>query len=456
MRAKPPESIGSAHHALRPIDVVAIIVGLVIGAGIFKAPAIVAGSLGSEPLILTAWLLGGIVSLIGALCYAELASAYPTRGGEYHYLSRAYGRRLGFLFGWSRLAVLQTGSIALLAFVFGDYASALWPLGENGAAIYAATAVVLLTGLNLVGLRQASGLQNAMTLITLGGLLTIIVLGLTLGGGAVPAAEPAGGLRPGEAIGLAMIFVLLTYGGWNEAAYVSSELRGARRNMVRVLVVGIGLITLAYLLVNLAYLRMLGVDAMAGSEVVTADAMRAVLGDNAARLVSALIAVAVFASINVTILTGARTNFALGRDFPALGFLARWRAQGNAPVGALLVQGAVALALVFIGAQQRSGFETMVHYVSPVFWLFFLLTGLALIVLRVREPQVARPFRVPLYPVLPILFVGSSTYMLYASLAYSGLGALLGVALLVLGVPMLWWAGRGRGLVSASVKQGGS
>lgn len=433
-------------QVLSATNVIVIVVGLVIGAGIFKAPAIVAANAVSEWSMIGAWLLGGGVSLAGALCYAELASAYPHTGGEYHFLTRAYGTRLAFLFAWSRLAILQTGSIALLAFVLGDYLGLLLPLGEHGAAIYAGVAVLALTALNIAGLQASTTVQTVMTALTVLGLLGVIVVGLSYTPTSTPAdaVEPLATATATPAFGLAMVFVLLTYGGWNESAYISAELRDVRRNMVRVLVASIACITLIYMLVNLAYLNVLGLDGMARSQAVTSDAMRLVAGDTGANLVTVLIVLAVLTSINVSILTGARTNYAMARDFPPLGFLGNWNGATNTPVNALLVQCGIALLLVLAGTLSRSGFETMAHYVSPVFWLFFLLTALSLFVLRRREPAHPRPFRVPLYPLTPLLFAASCGYMLYSSLAYTGFGALLGVAVLCAGVPLLFVINRRR------------
>lgn len=426
---------GVPHPSLRPVDVGAIIVGLVIGAGIFKAPAVVADNVPSEPLLIAAWLAGGLVSLLGALCYAELASAYPSTGGEYGFLTRAYGPATGFLFAWARLVVLQTGSIAVLAFVVGDYAAEIRPLGPGGPAAYAAASVVLLTGLNVIGLRTAKRLQNVLTLITLAGLALVIQAGLAHApaghpGDPVPARDPG-------AFGLAMVFVLLTYGGWNEAAYVSAELHDVRRNMSRVLIASLVLIALVYLLVNIAYLNALGLQAMSRSEAVAADAMRVTVSERAADAVSVLVVVATAASMNVTILTGARTNYALARDFRTFAFLNGWSGSANAPVRALILQGAVALLMVVLGSAGRSGFETMVRYVSPVFWLFFLMTALSLFVLRRKEPARRRPFRVPGYPMTPLLFAAACLYMFYSSLAHSSFGAVLGLLVLAGGLPFL-------------------
>jgi len=441
----------AAGEAARPVptlslaDAVAIIVGIVIGAGVFRTPSLVAANAPSESAVLLIWLAGGVVSFVGALCYAELATAYPHAGGDYHFLTRAYGRAPAFLYAWSRITVVQTGSVALLAFVFGDYASQLVPLGTFSASVYAALAVVALTALNILGVRQGTRTQNLLTAVEVSCLVLIIVAGLALAAPAPPEAAAAAGAPAGggaAGLGLAMVFVLLTYGGWNEAAYVSAEITGPRRNMAWALILSIGVITALYLLVNLAYLRGLGLGGVAGAEAVAADLMRGAVGERGAQFVSLIIAVSALTSANATVITGARTNYALGRDFRVFGFLGRWHRGANTPATALAVQGLIALALILIGTLARRGFETMVEYTAPVFWCFFLLTGLALIVLRVKEPHVARPFRVPLYPLTPLLFCAVCAYMLQASLAYTGRGALVGVAALLTGLPVLWLARR--------------
>jgi amino acid transporter len=413
-------------------DAVAITIGIVVGAGIFRTPSLVAANAGSESAVLLIWLVGGAVTLIGALCYAELATAYPHPGGDYHYLTRAYGKPLAFLYAWSRITVVQTGSVALLAFVFGDYASQLFSLGEHSASIYAVLIVVGLTGLNVAGVRQGSRTQNWLTSVEVLSLLLVIIAGLALTvapNAPAAAAQPAGGQAPGAALGLALVFVLLTYGGWNEAVYVSAEVKGSRRNVARALLLSIGVITGLYMLVNWAYLRGLGLEGLAGSEAAAADLMRRAAGEGGARFVSLLVAVSALTSANATIITGARTNYALGRDFRLFDFLGRWHESANTPT--------IALVLVFAGSQAREGFATMVEYSAPVFWLFFFLAGLSLIILRIREPEVERPFRVPLYPLTPLLFCAACFYMLQSSLAYTGAGALAGVLVLLTGVPVL-------------------
>jgi amino acid transporter len=421
---------------LSVVDASAIIIGMVIGAGIFETPALVISNAGSASIALLAWVLGGAMSLLGALCYAELATAYPHPGGDYYYFNRAFGKDIAFLFAWARLAVIQTGSIALFAFVFGDYASQILPLGNYASSIYAAFCIVILTALNLIGVHQGKWAQNVLTLTTIVGLVSVIFVGLAFAANSAPAATAEAPATQG-AFGLAMVFVLLTYGGWNEAAYISAELRQVHRNMVKALIWSIGIITSIYLLVNLAYIQGLGISGLADSNAVAADLMRRAVGEGGAIFISFLVAVTALSSINATIITGARTNYALGRDFRLLAFLGHWSDRANTPTNSLLVQGAIALALVLLGTLTRNGFETMVDYTAPVFWFFFLLSGVSLFVLRRREPEVPRPFRVPAYPLIPLLFCAICGYLLYSSLAYTGIGALVGVAVLVVGVPLL-------------------
>jgi basic amino acid/polyamine antiporter, APA family len=425
---------------LSVLDAVALIVGVVVGAGIFKTPALVAAHAGGPGLFLLAWLVGGVISLIGALCYAELATTYPHPGGDYHYLRRAFGQDIAFLFAWARMMVLQTGSIAMLGFVFGDYASQLLPLGQGGVPLYAALAIALVTTLNLFGVQQGKSAQKVLTTAKVLGVLSIVVAGLVVA--APPTPDAAANVPPRAAFGLAMIFVLLTYGGWNEAAYISGEVRNARRNMVWSLLWAIVLIAAILILANLAYLKGIGLTAMSGSDVVAADVMRRVAGEGGATFVSALIAIAALGSMNATTFTGARSIYALGQDYHPLGFLGRWRAGGNTPANALLMQGSLALLLVLLGVWARGGFVTMVEYTAPVFWFFLLLAGLSLFVLRTQEPERPRSFRVPLYPLTPLIFCITCVYMLHSSLAYTGPGAVVGVGVLLAGVPLLFLARR--------------
>lgn len=433
-------------------EAIALIVGVVIGAGIFKAPSMVAGMTGSPEWMFGAWALGGLVSLIGALCYAELTTAYSHAGGDYHFLRRAYGSSVSFLFAWARFSVITTGSIALLGFVFGDYMNQLLPLKAFSpawsSALYAAAAILVLSWVNLRGIKAGASAQTWMTVIEVGGLLLIVVAALFLVGNgsaaadAAPAAEPASSMP--ASFGLAMVFVLLTYGGWNEAAYISAELKDGRRNMVKALVLSILIISVLYLLVTWAYWKGLGMAGMAKSQAVAADLLRIAFGSAGENIISLMVAIAAVTSINATLIVGARTSYAAGRDWPVLARLGHWDGTRGTPANALRVQCIAALLLVLLGAWTGGGFKAMVEFTAPVFWLFFLLSGLSLFVLRIKEPATERPFKVPLFPVLPLVFSATCAYMLWASLSYvysQSLGGLnaawIGVGVLAIGLILL-------------------
>lgn len=431
LRSSLAHDLGSPRPMLSGYHVLALTVGIVIGAGIFRTPAVVAAAAPTGTAMLAAWALGGLLSIVGALCYAELASAYPHVGGDYHFLRRAYGQRLGFLYAWARMTVIQTGSIALLAYVFGDYLASIVPIGPYSSAIWAAGAVLLLSAANWAGVRLGAQVQAWLTLAEVAGLVLVIVAGLMLADPQPQALPPTG--STGGAFGLMMVFVLLTYGGWSEAVYVASEVEDGPRRMARWMVGGLALVTLLYLLANIAFLRVLGLGGLAGSEAVAADVMRLAMGDAGAAVISLVVGIAALTSANATAITGARSTCALGRSFTQLRWLGRWDAVRNTPGNAILAQAVIALLLVLAGAFARNGFGLAVEYTAPVFWFFLLLVGLAVFVLRVREPDRPRPFRVPLYPVLPALFCATSLYLLFSSLAYTGLGALVGVAVLIAG-----------------------
>jgi len=440
-----PSSEGAPKQVLGLGDATAIIVGLIIGAGIFGTPSIVAGAAGSPAMMVAVWIAGGAFSVIGALCYAELATAYPSAGGEYHFLGRAYGRSLAFLYGWARMTVIVAGSIAVLAYLFGDYFSRVVSLGPHSSALWAGIIVVVLTAVNTVGIREGKATQNLFTFLEASSLAAIAAAGFFFAPDVAPAPPAAPGGEPwymGAGIGSAMVFVLFTYGGWNDAAYISAEVRDPSRNMARSLLYSIGLITLLYVLVNVAYAKGLGFAAMERSDAVAADLLKRAWGPAGEKIISVMIAISAITSVNGSMIVGARSNYALGRDWPMMRWLGRWDEASGTPRRAMLAQGAIAFALVIFGAIANAGFKGLIEYSLPVFWGFFLLVGVALFVLRARDPGAPRPFRVPFYPVTPAIFVASCAYLLYASLAYHREHALVGLAVLAVGAVVLLVGGR--------------
>jgi amino acid transporter len=432
------ETLSGPTKNLGLTDGLAFFIGIVIGVGIFRTPSVVASNVDGVWALIGVWVAGGLAMLIGALCYCELAASHPNAGGEYHILRIAYGRHLAILFAWARGTVIQPGAIAAVAFVFADYAQQLLPFGQSGPLIWAAGSVIVLTATNCAGTRLGSGSQRVLEVATVATILLIIVIGLA---GSPPAPSPST-QQSGGMIGLAMILVLLTYGGWNEVAYLSGEMKDVARTMVRTVLIGSAVVTLLYVLINLAFVQVLGLDGLRNSRAPGADMMQAVAGNMGSTILAIAVCLSSLSTLNGTIFTGARTYYALGRDVSLLQKLGSWDRTRDNPMVAFLLQGAMALALVIFGSMSKDGFSAMVDYTAPAFWLFMLLVAISLFVLRRRFPTQVRPFSVPLYPLLPILFVSLCAYLLYSSLVYTGYGALVGVLILALGTPLVLLSNR--------------
>ncbi len=409
-------------------DSTCIIVGIIIGAGIYETAPIVAGCLGSATNILSVWLLGGFLALAGSLCYAELATAIPQEGGDYVYLTRAYGPWVGFLFGWSQLAVVRPGDIALMAFIFARYAREIFPLGGLSQLFYAGAAVVVLTGINILGVKSGKWTQNILTLAKICGMLAIIVVGFSAPRPVpVPSGPPTWG-----GLDLALILVMFTFGGWNEMAYVAAEIKNPRRNIVRGLVAGTTAVTVLYLLINGAFLAALGPGSFAASKAVAVEATAKVFPVAAGRAIAVLICISALGAVNGLIFTGARISYALGVGHAVFRPLGYWHPRLETPVWALLTQGALSLAIILLAGS----FLSTIIYSAPVVWLFFLGTALSVFVLRRRAPELERPYKINFYPLPPIIFALCCLFMLFSSITYAlaqvpwGLLLLLGVLLI--------------------------
>ena len=404
---------------LHPLSAVALIVGIVIGAGIFKTPSLVAGISGDAGWALVLWIAGALISIVGALCYAELCTAYPNAGGDYHFLHRAFGRNISFIYGWSRATIINTGSIALLAFVFGDYMSTLIHLGTYSSAIWALLIVVLLTAVNLAGIHASSAMQTWLTLIEIVGLLAVVVAGFWVDAPASGTIQWFAQAPAPTQWGLCLVFVLLTFGGWNEAAYISAELKGGPRTMVWVILASMVTLTVIYLLVNTALLLGLGLSGLSQSKTAAGELLGLAFGPWAQKALGLFVAIAALTSINATMFVGARTNFAVGSDWKALRKLGQWQLDIGSPKQALLLQALISISLIALGTQEADGFSAMVEFTAPVFWGFLFLVGLALLRLRQTDPDTTRPFKVPLYPLLPLIFCAVCAWLTYSSVTYA-------------------------------------
>ena len=404
---------------LHPFSAVALIVGIVIGAGIFKTPSLVAALSGDAGWALVLWVTGALISIVGALCYAELCTAYPNAGGDYHFLHRAFGRNISFIYGWSRAMIINTGSIALLAFVFGDYISTLVSLGSYSSVIWALLVVVFLTAVNLAGIHASSRMQTWLTATEIVGLLAVVLAGFWVDAPASGAVQWFAQAPAPTQWGLCLVFVLLTFGGWNEAAYISAELKGGPRTMVWVILASMLTLTVIYLLVNTALLLGLGLSGLSQSKTAASDLLGFAFGPLAQKALGLFVAIAALTSINATMFVGARTNFAVGNDWKALRKLGQWQLDIGSPKQALLLQALISIGLIALATQEVDGFSAMVEFTAPVFWGFLFLVGLALIWLRQTDKHTSRPFKVPLYPVLPLIFCAACAWLTYSSITYA-------------------------------------
>jgi APA family basic amino acid/polyamine antiporter len=427
----------------------AIVVGTIIGSGIFLVPRTMVERVGSPEWVFVVWIFGGLLSLAGALSYAELSAAMPEAGGEYVYLREAYGPMWSFLYGWTSMWVAKSGSIATLATAFVYYAATFFPvldmsfytlmlpLGENGAALDfrwgqpVATALILvLAAVNYFGVRVGGGVQVVFTLIKIGLIGFIVVAGLTWGGTrATPPAAPAVALTF-SGFFAALVAALWAYDGWNNVSMVAAEVRQPQRNLPRALIWGTLTVMGIYLLANAAYFAVLSAPEVATSNRVAATMMDKVAGGGGAGAVSVAAMISIFAALNGSILAGARVPYAMARDGLFFRRLAGVHPHWRTPAPSIAAQCGWAALLVFSGH-----YEQLFTYVIFASWIMYGMTTAAVIVLRHKRPDLPRPYRTVGYPVVPVLFVLTASVLVLSTLFDSPGESLRGIILIALGLP---------------------
>jgi basic amino acid/polyamine antiporter, APA family len=477
-------------------SVISIIVGIVIGASIFKVPGLIFSNTSDPWAGILLWAFCGVLALIGALCYAELATTYPRAGGDYVYLTRAYGPWCGFLFGWAQLSIILPTSIGAMAYVFGEFATVILKLedytglGLTSEFSYAFLAVTVIALLNVIGVTLGKLAQNILVILKLIGLLAIVVVGFGWA-----ESKPMDWPHPAATTihwgALAIILVLYAYGGWNDAAFVAAEVRNPKRNIPLALLVGVGVITVAYVLVNTAYLTGLGFDGVKPGPdklPVPTQLLGKAFGEYGAKAMSVIVMISALGAVNGLTFAGARVYATLGNDHPLFSWLGFWRPGHGAPILAVIVQALITLAMVVaVGTSDGTrvvnealsasshwihgvfetvglgnyappafapvgdwdpdrAFNLLFAHGAPAFWLFFLATGFSLFTLRTRDAALPRPFTVPLYPILPFIFCCMCIYMLYKSTLYVVGPAeefnlehpLFALPLVLIGLPLYW------------------
>lgn len=424
------------------LDSTMINAGTMIASAIFIVPAIIAQHVGATGPILLVWIVGGVVSLFGALSVAELGAAMPEAGGQYVYLSRAYSPLWGFLYGWATFAVVNTASIAAIAVGFATYVGFFTPLGALGVRLVAVLSIVILTLINCLGVRLGANIQNVFTLLKIGALVALVGLAFAPGGedGLGPVWTGESVTRLAGPLGLAMIQVLWAYDGWIEITYTGSEVKDPGKNIPRSIVLSTLLVMALYVGVNLAYLLVLSPSGVAGSTLVASDAVQAVLGTAGAALVAAAILVSTLGANHGIVLTSARIPYAMALEGRFFAWAKKVSPRFHTPIPALLAQGVVAVALTLTGT-----YEQLATYVVFASWLFYTLSAAAVIRLRHTAPDLPRPYRAWGYPVTPILFILFAVGLVAVTIVEAPREAAVGAGLVLLGVPVYWWFVRRRG-----------
>jgi APA family basic amino acid/polyamine antiporter len=418
------------------------VVGGIIGGGIFRTPATVAERLGTPGTVLIIWLVGGVVALIGAFVWGELGQRRPQAGGGYVYLRETFGPLPAFLYAWTLVLVIATGAIAAVAVTFADYTVALFGVSHRYSLPLAIAAIVLLSGINYVGVRPAAITQNIFTLLKLAAIALLIGVGIFCAAPAPPSAAPS----PSRfaAFGAALVPVLFTYGGWQQTNFIAEEIVEPERNLPRALVLGVMIVVTVYLLTNLAYLRVLGRAGLAASTAPAADVMQAVLGPVGGKVIAAGIALSTFGFLNLVILATPRVLQAMAADRLFFQQLAVLHPVYHTPTLAILTLAGCAIILTLSGT-----FGQLVDYVTFGDWIFFGLTAAGLFVYRSRESGAGRSgaqapaFRVPGYPYTVALFVLAAAFVVFSAVASNPGNAVIGAGLIALGIPaFLYWRSR--------------
>ncbi|MGH7653162.1 MAG: APC family permease [Gemmatimonadaceae bacterium] len=414
-----------------------LVVGGIIGSGIFFIPAVTASALPTSGWILAVWTLGGVVALAGALTYAELGAMMPEAGGGYVYVREAFGRLPAFLLGWMTLLMIASGAIAAVAMGFAGYLERFVPIGAVGGRLgVAAITIIALTVTNYLGVRPGVVTANVFTISKIAALGALIVIGLVVNPGAAPVVAAPAAPPLVNGVAAAFVAVLFTIGGWQQTNMVAGEIRDPGRALPKALAVGIGIVIVVYLGANVAYLRTLGRDGLAVSTAVAADTAGRLIGPAAATAITVAAMLSIFGFVNVALLTNARVLYALGQDGAFLPSAGKVHPRFGSPHVALMMLGGWSLVLL---VATRGAIDTLVNGVVFADWIFFGLGAASVFVLRRTRPDLHRPYRVPGYPWLPAFFVLSAVVGIVSAYVSQLKMSLVGTAMVAAGVVLYKW-----------------
>ena len=426
-------------------DAMAIVIGTIIGSGVFIVPGAIARALPSGEWMLAIWVAAGLLSLCGALAFAELGAMLPHSGGQYVYLREAYSPLWGFLFGWVLLLVVRSGSTATLAVGFSIYLGYLIPMSPLVERLSGAVVILLLTALNYRTLAGGALMQNVTTILKVTGLLFVAAVALvSQAPETVEAAAPMGEVS-GSAIGVAMLACLWAYNGWFQAGFVGGEIRKPGRYLPLSLGIGVGVVILLYLLANVAYMQVLTVEEIAATDRVAAVVLERVFGPAGGVIISVIILISITGALNAGILTGPRVYFAQARDGLFFKIFGEVHARYQTPALAVLLQGTWAALLSLSGT-----YTGLFSFAMFAAWIFYGMAVWGVIVLRKKRPEWERPYRMWGYPVTPFLFAAASLWLVVNTMLEKPLPSLAGLGLILSGLPLYWWWRRSTPQAAAS------
>jgi APA family basic amino acid/polyamine antiporter len=419
-------------------EAITVLMGSIIGSGIFLAPRAIAQAIPSPGIILLVWVVSGVLTLFGALAYAELGAMMPRSGGQYVYLREAFGPLWGFLFGWTLFLVIQTGSIAAVAVAFAEYSGYFVPLSPGLMKVVAILCILLLTAVNYVGVRRGGWIQNIFTTLKIGAIVALVVWGFGARGGSWANFQPFWGGVNHEgllrAFGVAMVAALWSYDGWNNVGFVAEEIKNPQRNLPIALAFGTLGVILIYLSANLVYMYTLSVGQIAQSQLVAADVAKRLIGPVGGLVISAAVLVSTFGTVNGFILAGPRVYYAMAKDRLFFERIGEIHGRFHTPAFSIVLQGVWAALLTLTGK-----FEQLFTYVIFASWLYYAMAVSAVIVLRRKYPSAPRPYKTWGYPIVPVLFVAIALWFVYNTLTSDPRDSLMGLALVLLGLPAYFY-----------------
>ena len=420
--------------ALSRWDSVAVITAIVIGVGIFRVPAEVAKFLQSPTLMLIAWFLGGMISLLGALCYAELSSSFPKTGGNYVYFRESYGRQAAFLFGWTEVLVIRAGSIAAIAFISAEYLRSLLSIDIFFIKPLAIFIVLALSVINIFGLSCGKKIHNLLTVINISALVSIILFGVISQKGNISHFQPAAFVLDKNILsllGLALIPILWTYGGWHENTFVAEETRNAARTLPQALTIGVSLITVLYLAVNFLYIYLMPVTEMANSSLIGSDVFYILYGTAGRKIFEMVVVMASLGSISAMIITGSRITYAMAKDNAVFAYIEKLSARYGTPHRAIIINAVWASILISLGT-----FAKLLFFTGVLVWLFFALAAAGIFILRRKFPAIERPYKVWGYPATPVIFILVCAILFVNTIVFNPVPSVVGLCLLASGIPV--------------------